>query len=281
MFSKSAHRALGLFAITVLIALISSTPNRISWAQFQIDSRIIGDWVKAGTGDMLEVRSDGSVFLSLGGQVASFSGAGSIERCIESGANICISGSRFKCAYRYAFSEGGIMNFQFTEGEPISACNALAGDFRRQDGSSLPGKAITTILTACHRRALFTRMHFEMSFDSMFSTIAKCRQTIDSEIQNIQDKKLQEEAMNLLAAVEGIERLRGQPDVDLINKWKLAALHSFRLLAEATGGSYPLPKAGELAVGFYFTQEESDAPLDTKDLMRQIPIDPDTGAVRH
>jgi hypothetical protein len=141
-----------------------------------------------------------------------------------------------------------------------------------------PDKAVATILADCHRRALFTRMHAQMNVEAMFSSIGKCRESLQAQIAKIQNKGLQEEAIELLAAVEGIERLKGQPNPDKINKFKLAALHSFRKLSDATGINYPLPTGGRLAEGVYFTQAEADAPLDIADLKSQISIDPTTGA---
>jgi hypothetical protein len=141
-------------------------------------------------------------------------------------------------------------------------------------------KAVATILADCHRRALFTRMHAQMSIDAMFSSIGKCRGTLQTEIPKIQSEELQDEAMELLAAVEGIERLKAKPDPDSINKYKLAALQSFRQIAKATGGRYPLPRKGRLAEAVYFTQLEADAPLNIADLNNQTPIDPATGAMK-
>jgi pimeloyl-ACP methyl ester carboxylesterase len=126
--------------------------------------------------------------------------------------------------------------------------------------------AIRVILSGCHRRALFTRMHAQLSQEAMFSSIQKCREIVGEQIPRIRSNDLQNEAMELLAAVEGIERMKAAPDFEAINKLKLAALHSFRKLAELTHGSYPLPESGKLAEAVYFTQAEADAPLDIGDL---------------
>jgi hypothetical protein len=127
LLTKGGHRALYSVVVAIWTASASSAA-----AQFEIDRRVIGDWVKVGTGDRFEVRGDGEVALSFGGQAAVFSGLGSIQRCTEGGANICVSGARLKCAYHYVFSAGGIMTLRLTAGEPAIACTALAGDFRRR-----------------------------------------------------------------------------------------------------------------------------------------------------
>jgi hypothetical protein len=69
----------------------------------------------------------------------------------------------------------------------------------------------------------------------------------------------------------------GPDDISAINKLKLAALHSFRVLAKATDGSYPLPDSGKLGEAAYFTQQEADAPLSLDDLRNQTAVNPTTG----
>ena len=139
-----------------------------------------------------------------------------------------------------------------------------------------PEKAVATILSDCYRRALFTRMHAQLGMEAMFASIKKCRETILTEIPNIRNKRLQDEALELLSAVQQIARLEANPDPDLINKFKIVALHYFRKLAKATGGNYPLPKVGKLAEAVYFTQAEADAPLNINDLKNQLAIDAPT-----
>jgi hypothetical protein len=149
-----------------------------------------------------------------------------------------------------------------------------------QAGTPQPEKAVATILSDCYRRALFTRMHAQHSWEAMFASIKKCRETIHTQIPNIRNKRLQSEALEILSAVEQIEQQKANPDPDLINKLKIAALHSFRKLAEATGGSYPLPQVGKLAETTYFSEAEADAPLDVNDLKNQLTIDPATDKMK-
>src|SRR5262249_28997946 len=149
-----------------------------------------------------------------------------------------------------------------------------------QAGTPQPEKAVATILSDCYHRAMFTRTHAQLNIEAMFASIKKCRETIQTQIPNIRNKRLQGEALELLSAVHQIERLEANPDPDLINKLKLAALHSFRKLAEATGGSYPLPQVGKLAESVYFSEAEADAPLDVNDLKNQLTIDPATGKMK-
>jgi hypothetical protein len=144
-----------------------------------------------------------------------------------------------------------------------------------------PDQAVSTILSKCHTRALFTRMHAQLNEEAMYASIEKCIAIINEQTPNIRSKELQQKAVNLLAAVENIVRAKeettGPERLKKINKLKVEALHSFRELADATNGSYILPRTGELGEGVYFTQAEADAPLNIEDLKAQHPIDPTTG----
>lgn len=146
--------------------------------------------------------------------------------------------------------------------------------------ASPPEVAIKAILADCYKRALFTRMHAQLDVDAMFASIDQCRESLQKNIPGIRRRDLQDAAVELLATVEQIERrkpIRGPDDVSAINKLKLAALHSFRVLAKATDGRYPLPESGKLGEAAYFTQQEADAPLSLDDLRSQTAINPTTG----
>jgi hypothetical protein len=155
---------------------------------------------------------------------------------------------------------------------------------RVEQGSVSEDAAIKAILTNCYRRALFTRMHAQLNIEAMFSSIDQCRECLQRNIPNVRGKSLQDTAIELLATVEQMQRCKplcGYSDLETINKLKLAALHSFRSLAAAIDGRYPLPERGNLAETVYFTQQEADAPLSVDDLRNQLVIDPTTGeAVR-
>ena len=143
-----------------------------------------------------------------------------------------------------------------------------------------PETPVKTIIADCYRRALFTRMHAQLDVDAMSASIEHCRGSLQKNIPGIHRKDLQDTAVELLATVEQIERrkpIQRKEDVSAINKLKLAALHSFRVLAKAIDGRYPLPETGKLAEATYFTQQEADAPLSVKDLRNQIEVDPTTG----
>ena len=97
--------------------------------QASANAELVGKWMKSGTGETIDFKEKGDVDLFLSGQATSFSGNGSFDRCTDGGANLCITGARLKCAYRYSLVQG-ILNLQFRSGAPEVACKAATGDFR-------------------------------------------------------------------------------------------------------------------------------------------------------
>ena len=120
------------FFIMLLSTMLGTISINYANSQFAVDERLFGTWSKDGTGELLKISSNGDVDIFLAGQATVFSGNGSIERCSEGGANLCIAGPRLKCAFRSAFTQG-VLNLQFRTGSPDIACRALSGDFRRRD----------------------------------------------------------------------------------------------------------------------------------------------------
>jgi hypothetical protein len=115
----------------LLLPLVLTFPVPAN-AQGLLDGRLLGNWIKVGSGDTLKFFTNGDLNVSLSGPATVFSGVGSVERCTDGGANLCLVGPRFKCAYRYAFAEENL-NLQLRGGGPAVACQAAAGDFRRID----------------------------------------------------------------------------------------------------------------------------------------------------
>jgi len=124
---NAARRA--AIGVTVVLAIMGAAP--CSFAQFALDERLIGTWIRGGSADRLEIRRNGDIVITFSGQASVFNGLGSIERCVEGGANLCIVGERLKCSYRYVFSND-IMTLQYRGGLELP-CATASGDYRRRD----------------------------------------------------------------------------------------------------------------------------------------------------
>lgn len=145
-----------------------------------------------------------------------------------------------------------------------------------------PDTALQSIVDGCYRRAVFTRMHAQLNADAMFASIGRCRETLQKHIPAVKANASQALALELLAAMEAIERrnpIQSDNDKNEVNKLKLSALGAFRQLASTSGKSYPLPAVGKLGESAYFTEQEADAAPSLSDLGSANAIDPATGEV--
>jgi hypothetical protein len=113
-------------------------------------------------------------------------------------------------------------------------------------------QAIASILSKCHRRSVYTRMHAQLNRKAMFASIETCVGVVTSQISEISCEYLRQEVFELQAALENILRKKNKRNAaGEINIDKLAALQSFWRLAEATNGSYPLPSGGKACGGLF------------------------------
>ena len=110
---------------TSMILLLSTT---FAFADGKLDPAINGPWIKAESGNKIVIKDNSEVDVFLSGQASVFNGAASIESCIEGGGNICFSGERFKCSFKYALVQKKL-SLQFKKGTPDAACQALAGAY--------------------------------------------------------------------------------------------------------------------------------------------------------
>jgi hypothetical protein len=126
----SRGRKFRVEALSFVAACLLST---IAEAQARLDTRLIGTWIRANTGDRLVIKPDAEVELLFGGTAAPFSGLGAIAPCTaaDRGANLCIGVPRATCSFLYEFSGFETLTLQFrTSPDSVSACEAAAGEFR-------------------------------------------------------------------------------------------------------------------------------------------------------
>jgi hypothetical protein len=118
--------------LACLLALLVAPDVQAQAPQGLLDGRLLGNWLKSGSGENVRFSPNGDLQISFSGAATVYNGVGSVERCADGGANICLVGPRFRCAYRYAFASDGL-NLAFRTGGPDVACKAAAGDYKRVD----------------------------------------------------------------------------------------------------------------------------------------------------
>lgn len=113
-------------AIMLTIALV---PTAKTQAQRTPYIRLVGTWIKANTGERINV-SPGGVNIVLHGQQKSLSGPVAVDSCSLPDANFCISAAALRCAFHYEIlPEADMVNFVLVSGD--DPCSALTGDYRR------------------------------------------------------------------------------------------------------------------------------------------------------
>jgi hypothetical protein len=127
-------------------------------------------------------------------------------------------------------------------------------------------QAVMEILSACYRRAVFTRTPLEMDQEAMFGSLITCRNLVMPQIPKIKTRHLQQVASDIIAVLDEIELRRRYfrnytwtewRVVQEIDDLKLHMLNLLSELAEGSGQSYVLPRA--LSDDRYFTLKEANS----------------------
>lgn len=119
---------------------------------------------------------------------------------------------------------------------------------------------VAEILSACYRRAVFTRTHAQLNHEAMSASLSQCRRLIQPLIPRITSVQLQQNAARLIALLDEIERQRSSTswDFDMIDTLKLRLIQEISTLAQRAGFSFKLPTA--LSEDIYFTEDEASQP---------------------
>jgi hypothetical protein len=128
------------------------------------------------------------------------------------------------------------------------------------DRESQQARVVAEILSACYRRAVFTRTHAQMSLEAMSASLSECRRLIQPLIPRVTQVKSQERAARLIALLDEIERQCSAAhwDFQRIDHLKLQLIQEISALAKSVDFSFKLPVA--LSEDMYFTEQEAGQP---------------------
>jgi hypothetical protein len=122
---------------------------------------------------------------------------------------------------------------------------------------------IREVLAACYRRAIFARLHAQISWEAMFESLAQCRISLQKVAVYVEPAELQQLVAGIIAELDFIERRRSQldkgpwePVKNEINGAKLRIISSLLKLKDAAGVSFELP--GSLTEDAFFKKEDAD-----------------------
>lgn len=125
---------------------------------------------------------------------------------------------------------------------------------------------IREILAACYRRAVFARLHAQMSWDAMFESLAECRVTLQKLVVFVEPAELQRLVAGIIGELDFIERRRraistasSNAEEFQIDGAKLRIIAALLKLRDAAKISFELPSSVTEEV-FFSSSEASEAP---------------------
>jgi hypothetical protein len=146
--------------------------------------------------------------------------------------------------------------------------SAKLGDPQRSYGDTeaqLTEAQISTlrdVISACYRRAVFTRYHAQLNHEAMFKSLSDCRralQTLISYVDPLNNKRL---VAGIIAELDLIERVGAQPFTSgaagTVDSAKLRILAALFVLAKQAKTELVLPSS--VTEELFFTEEEANAP---------------------
>jgi hypothetical protein len=144
-------------------------------------------------------------------------------------------------------------------GQPMGA----SGE-RGKIEQSYPEKPIRDVLSACYRRAVFTRYHAQLNHGAMFESLSECRSQLQRLIAYVEPEEQQRLVAGVIAELDLIERChqqdftwQGLGTMGTIDGAKLRIIHSLAKLAQNARISFVLPAS--VTEELFFSREEADS----------------------
>lgn len=141
---------------------------------------------------------------------------------------------------------------------------------KMEDQSLLTALAVQTardVLSACYRRAVFTRFHAQLAPDAMFSSLAQCRQTLQRLVAYVEPFENQALVAGTISELDLIERVGAEPftwnhsgTAATIDGAKLRIISALATLAKRSNISFAMPPSLTEEL-FQNDSEASSAPV--------------------
>src|SRR5579859_1847598 len=119
-----------------------------------------------------------------------------------------------------------------------------------EPGTKDDRKIIQDILSACYRRAVFTRYHAQLNQEAMFESLSDCRVQLQKLIAYLQDEKNQTLVSGIIGELDYIERInaagftwQGSGTLGSIDGAKLRIIKCLTELASYAGLPFAMPKS--------------------------------------
>jgi len=124
---------------------------------------------------------------------------------------------------------------------------------------------IRDVLAACYRRAVFTRLHAQLSHEAMGASLADCRVTLQKLVTRVTPAECQRLVAGIIGELDLIERVNsaeftwgGSGTAATIDGAKLRIIHSLSELARIA--KVPLEFPRSLTEELMYTKADADSP---------------------
>lgn len=135
-----------------------------------------------------------------------------------------------------------------------------AGD--HNDGAQV----IKEVLSLCYRRAVFARVHAQISLSAMYASLSDCRSSLQKLIVSVAHDEAQRLVAGIVGELDFLERRQNVPgdwwteNAPEINGAKMRIISSLIRLSRIAKIPYNLPTS--IVEDAFFGKEDADAPLD-------------------
>jgi hypothetical protein len=153
-------------------------------------------------------------------------------------------------------------------------CRLLAaklGDPQRSEAekeAQLTAAQLSTlrdVLSACYRRAVFTRYHAQLSHEAMFKSLSECRQALQKLISYVDPLANKRLVAGIIAELDLIERVAAEPftwansgTAGTVDSAKLRIIYALSVLAKEAKTDLSLPS--NITDERFRTEEDANAP---------------------
>jgi Effector-associated domain 11 len=118
---------------------------------------------------------------------------------------------------------------------------------------------IKEVLSLCYKRAIFTRLHAQLSLEAMIESLIDTRIQLQKKVIGIEPKKARELVVQIISEIDYIERLFEEgldKNWERINPAKLRIIASLISLSQIIEYEFEIPTS--LSENVFFTKEEAD-----------------------
>lgn len=158
----------------------------------------------------------------------------------------------------------GYVDYRSTdESEILGLLRQKLGPSGIQDGDdkAVSVDRIREVLAACYRRAIFARLHAQISYDAMFASLAECRASLQKVVVYVEPSRLQRLVASIIGELDFIERRRAtvhsKSGEFQVNSSKLRVIAALLRLRDEARIPFEIPRS--VTEECFFSEEDASS----------------------